>query len=153
MFFHSNTNLKQLLESTTDVLIFNFASQPKLLRAFKVFITFSSNTHPNKAGAHWHASKHPTPLYFSNSGPCHKDASRDLISRRLFPFLRRIIADHLYSCGYGLKLEQHSGEVFKSCRGTQLYQETTNVGQGHPIYKGPKYLGTEYEVYPGHCRE
>ena len=117
-FFFCKTPIKSLLESSQNLLNFKFEAAPKLLRAFTVFINFPSSTHPNKAGVNWNLTTHPTPQYFSNSGPCHKDSSRDLISRRLFPFFRRVVADHLYSCGYGLDMERHTGEVFSSCRGT-----------------------------------
>ena len=153
LLFYSKTPIKQLLESQHNLLSFKLEATPKLLRAFTVFMTFPSSTHPNKAGVNWNSNTHPTPEYFSNSGPCHKDSSRDLISRRLFPFFRRVVADHLYSCGYGLDMERHIGEVFKSCRGSYLYQEVSQEKATHRIYKGPKYMGTETEVYPGHCRD
>ena len=89
-------------------------------------ISYAKHVHPDKAGLLWNTRAPPS--YFTTCGPLGYELSRDLALHRLFPWLKRVIADDLISNEVATS-ELRCAEVFQIARGS-LMQRVGWEGRG-----------------------
>ncbi|KEJ82799.1 hypothetical protein OXYTRIMIC_456 [Oxytricha trifallax] len=151
LFCESHLQLNEITDSSQDYYKYQFWDEnvhPSELRNFKpssnlkyfkYLITFH-NGFPTKAGMKWKSGQ--SQVYFRNQNQG-KERSLDL-TRRLFPFLHKIMHEDLYINGYGVPVEKQASDQFQSKRGG-MFKKIKNNGK---MYKNTKESIKEKEIYP-----
>ncbi|CDW74619.1 UNKNOWN [Stylonychia lemnae] len=150
LFLQSHLELSQIVNSDENYYDFKFCDSENIhrseqkahspsdnLKYFKYLMNFQSGF-PTKAGMKWKSGQ--SQIYFRNQNQG-KERSTDL-TKKLFPFLYKIMQEDLYQNGYGIPVERDASDKFESKRGT-LFQK-----KSYKQYMNVKESIKEKEVFP-----